>query len=183
VGLLLTLTPPQGGRHDVDHHDGVVEVQCHHLELDAPVVLTGPAQASVRGSGRRHVVGHDGIDHEHRVGLDSDALVADTLTQILQRPLQVQTACLTTAIITDLTADLRKIKQPVLVVHGDADTSAPLPITGNPPPNSSPTQNCSSTQAHRTGCTSPRRTGSAPTCSPSWTTPETHHVRDHQPLT
>jgi len=62
----------------------------------------------------------------------SDALVADTLTQILQPPLQVQTACLTAAITTDLTADLQKVTQPVLVVHGDADTSAPLPITGQP---------------------------------------------------
>lgn len=58
--------------------------------------------------------------------------MADTLTQILQPPLQVQTACLTTAITTDLTADLHKVTQPVLVVHGDADASAPLPITGQP---------------------------------------------------
>ena len=62
----------------------------------------------------------------------SDALVADTLVQILQPPLQVQTACLTSAVTTDLTAALEALSLPVLVVHGDADVSAPLPLTGEP---------------------------------------------------
>jgi len=53
----------------VAYHDGVVEVQCHDLELDASIVFADPDQASVRGSGRRHVVGHDGVEHELRVGL------------------------------------------------------------------------------------------------------------------
>jgi non-heme chloroperoxidase len=62
----------------------------------------------------------------------SDALVSDTLVQILQPPLQVQTACLTSAVSTDLTAALQTLSIPVLVVHGDADASAPLALTGEP---------------------------------------------------
>ena len=62
----------------------------------------------------------------------SDALVDDTITQILQPPLPVQTACLTTALSTDLTPDLPDVDVPVLMVHGDADASAPLEITGRP---------------------------------------------------
>jgi len=59
----------------VDHHDGVVEVQCHDLELDAPIVFADPDETSVSGSGRRHVVGHDGVDHELRMGL-ADAVAS-----------------------------------------------------------------------------------------------------------
>jgi hypothetical protein len=45
------------------------------IELDAPIVFTDPDQASVRGGGRRHAVGRDGVDDEHRVGL-ADAVAS-----------------------------------------------------------------------------------------------------------
>ena len=31
----------------MNHHDGVVEVQCHDLELDAPIVFADPDQPRV----------------------------------------------------------------------------------------------------------------------------------------
>lgn len=65
----------------------------------------------------------------------SDAVVADALVNILQPPLEVQTACLRAALATDLTNELRSLTMPVMVVHGDADASAPLEITGRPTAN------------------------------------------------
>ena len=62
----------------------------------------------------------------------SQALVDDGVRQILATPLEVQVACLRAFATTDLTADLQAIDLPVLVVHGDADASAPIDITGRP---------------------------------------------------
>jgi len=61
-------------------------VQCHDLELDASIVFADPDQASVRGSSHRHVVGHDGVDHELRMGLAN----AVTSRQRVPRPQLLQ---------------------------------------------------------------------------------------------
>lgn len=45
-------SPPQLGRHHVDHDDVLVEVQRNDLQLDAAIVLADPDQARVRGRGR-----------------------------------------------------------------------------------------------------------------------------------
>jgi pimeloyl-ACP methyl ester carboxylesterase len=62
----------------------------------------------------------------------SPALVDDAVTTILTTPLEVQAACLRTTLGTDLTADLAAVDVPALVVHGDADASAPIDLTGRP---------------------------------------------------
>jgi non-heme chloroperoxidase len=62
----------------------------------------------------------------------SQALVDDGVRTILRTPLQVQIASLRTFAGTDLTDDLTRVGVPVLVVHGDADASAPFEITGKP---------------------------------------------------
>lgn len=62
----------------------------------------------------------------------SRALVDDGIRAILTTPLEVQLACLRTFATTDLTADLGRIEVPVLVLHGDADASAPIDLTGRP---------------------------------------------------
>lgn len=62
----------------------------------------------------------------------SQALVDDGIRQILATPLEVQVATLRAFTGTDLTADLAAIDLPVLVVHGDADASAPIDLTGRP---------------------------------------------------
>lgn len=62
----------------------------------------------------------------------SQALVDDGVRAILTTPLEVQLACLRAFTSTDLTEDLRRIDVPVLVVHGDADASAPIDLTGRP---------------------------------------------------
>ncbi len=56
----------------------------------------------------------------------------DGVRQILATPLEVQVACLRAFATADLTEDLQAIDLPVLVVHGDADASAPVEITGRP---------------------------------------------------
>lgn len=60
----------------------------------------------------------------------SDALVEDAMADILRTPLEVATALLDAAWRTDLTAETAALDVPVLVVHGDADASAPLELTG-----------------------------------------------------
>ncbi|MDD7941731.1 alpha/beta hydrolase [Actinomycetospora lutea] len=62
----------------------------------------------------------------------SQALVDDGVRTILRTPLEVQIACLRTFAGTDLTEDLTRVEVPTLVVHGDADASAPFEITGRP---------------------------------------------------
>lgn len=62
----------------------------------------------------------------------SDALVDDGVAAILATPLEVQSACFRAMTTTDLTADLAAVRVPALVVHGDADASAPLDVTGRP---------------------------------------------------
>ncbi len=62
----------------------------------------------------------------------SRALVEDGIRRILSTPLEVQIACLRAFATTDLTTDLHRIDIPVSVVHGDADVSAPIDITGRP---------------------------------------------------
>lgn len=62
----------------------------------------------------------------------SDALVDDGVTSILATPLEVQTACFRAMATTDLTADLAAVDVPTLVIHGDADASAPIDVTGRP---------------------------------------------------
>jgi non-heme chloroperoxidase len=60
----------------------------------------------------------------------SQALVDDGVRQILATPLEVQVACLRAFSTADLTEDLQAIDLPVLVVHGNADASAPIDVTG-----------------------------------------------------
>jgi pimeloyl-ACP methyl ester carboxylesterase len=62
----------------------------------------------------------------------SQALVDDGVTTILATPLEVQAACLRETFGTDLTSDLAAVDVPALVVHGDADASAPIDLTGRP---------------------------------------------------
>jgi pimeloyl-ACP methyl ester carboxylesterase len=62
----------------------------------------------------------------------SQALVDDGIRRILTTPLEVQIACLRAFACTDLTTDLQRIGIPIQVVHGDADASAPIDITGRP---------------------------------------------------
>lgn len=62
----------------------------------------------------------------------SEALVDDGVATILATPLEVQTACFRAMTGTDLTADLAAVDVPALVIHGDADASAPLDLTGRP---------------------------------------------------
>ncbi|HEY4421254.1 MAG TPA: alpha/beta hydrolase [Pseudonocardia sp.] len=61
----------------------------------------------------------------------SPALVDDAVRSILLTPLEVQSATLQ-AMGTDMQAELRSIDIPALVVHGDADASAPIDFTGRP---------------------------------------------------
>lgn len=60
----------------------------------------------------------------------SPALVQDGVNTILATALETQVACLRTCFDTDLRADLTRIAVPTLVVHGDADASAPIDLTG-----------------------------------------------------
>jgi non-heme chloroperoxidase len=49
-----------------------------------------------------------------------------------QTPLQVALLCNRALVETDFRAELRTIKTPMLIVHGDQDKSAPIPLTGQP---------------------------------------------------
>jgi pimeloyl-ACP methyl ester carboxylesterase len=62
----------------------------------------------------------------------SEAVVDDTFVNILQSPLEVQEACVRTMFALDAAADLRRLSQPVLLLHGDRDASAPLELTAQP---------------------------------------------------
>jgi len=58
--------------------------------------------------------------------------LAPVTRQILDAPLAVQIACARAFATVDLSADLRGIDVPVLVLHGTADASAPHAITAVP---------------------------------------------------
>lgn len=60
----------------------------------------------------------------------SPSLVEDGVRTILATPLETQVACFRTIVNTDLRVDLTRIEIPTLVVHGDADASAPIDLTG-----------------------------------------------------
>jgi non-heme chloroperoxidase len=51
---------------------------------------------------------------------------------MMHTPLDVGIACNETMVAADVRADLRSVSIPALVVHGDADASAPLALTGAP---------------------------------------------------
>ena len=62
----------------------------------------------------------------------SRALVDDGVRAILTTPLEVQVACLRAFTLVDLRRDLAALDVPVLLLHGDADASAPIGITARP---------------------------------------------------
>lgn len=62
----------------------------------------------------------------------SQSIADDGVTAILNTPLEVQSACMRAFALTDLTEELRVLPVPALVIHGDADASAPLEFTGRP---------------------------------------------------
>lgn len=97
---------------------GFVDALVAELRADRPAWFQGGAAAYFATAGSGSWV--------------SQALVDDGIRTILRTPLAVQIACLRTFAGTDLTDDLTRITVPVLVVHGDADASAPLEITGRP---------------------------------------------------
>jgi non-heme chloroperoxidase len=59
----------------------------------------------------------------------SQALANEVLAVGLRVPLEVLVACQRAGTGTDVTADLEALRIPVLLVHGDADVSAPLELT------------------------------------------------------
>lgn len=64
---------------------------------------------------------------------DTSPQMMDWLALEMQRlPLPIAIACNKTLVETDLRPDLSKVDRPTLVLHGDADASAPLEITGKP---------------------------------------------------
>lgn len=62
----------------------------------------------------------------------SSATLDWTLRMIVDTPLQVLLDTLWANVETDCREDLRRFPVPTLVLHGDADASAPLEITGRP---------------------------------------------------
>lgn len=60
------------------------------------------------------------------------ALVEDAMAVALRVPMEVLVACQRAGTATDVGADLAALDIPTLFIHGDADESAPLPITGKP---------------------------------------------------
>jgi pimeloyl-ACP methyl ester carboxylesterase len=60
----------------------------------------------------------------------SPETVAAGVRMLLECPLPVALACNRALTSTDLRVDCRRIRTPTLVVHGDADASAPLEATG-----------------------------------------------------
>lgn len=62
---------------------------------------------------------------------DTSAPMQDWLTSMMNRAsLPVAIACNRSMVDTDFRADLRDVTVPTLLIHGDADASAPLPLTG-----------------------------------------------------
>jgi non-heme chloroperoxidase len=62
----------------------------------------------------------------------SEDLGAWTRRQILQTPLVAALESQRSVVEADFRAELRRLALPTLVIHGDADTSAPLELTGRP---------------------------------------------------
>lgn len=62
----------------------------------------------------------------------SPAMIERTVRMCLGTSLPVQLACARTMFTTDYRADVAAVDVPVLVVHGDADASTVLPLTGEP---------------------------------------------------
>src|ERR1700761_817296 len=60
----------------------------------------------------------------------SQAMVDWGIAMMAQIPLHVALACNTTMLKNDFSPDCRAVKIPTLIVHGTADASAPLPLTG-----------------------------------------------------
>jgi pimeloyl-ACP methyl ester carboxylesterase len=60
----------------------------------------------------------------------SDAMIAWVKGLMLQCSLRAAVQCHVALTSTDFRADLREIRLPTLVVHGDKDVSAPFPLTG-----------------------------------------------------
>jgi pimeloyl-ACP methyl ester carboxylesterase len=54
------------------------------------------------------------------------------IDMLLRTPLPILLTCNRTVTETDFRPDLRGIKKPTLVIHGDRDVSAPLDLTGRP---------------------------------------------------
>ncbi len=62
----------------------------------------------------------------------SDDLGAWTRRQIVDTPLIVALACQRSLVEADFRPELRRLDLPTLIIHGDADTSAPLELTARP---------------------------------------------------
>jgi pimeloyl-ACP methyl ester carboxylesterase len=62
----------------------------------------------------------------------SPEMVAWVKAMMLDTSMQAVLDCLRGLQETDFRADLPRIGVPTLIVHGDADRSAPLPLTGRP---------------------------------------------------
>jgi pimeloyl-ACP methyl ester carboxylesterase len=95
--------------------------------------VAGTAQALIRDRAAWFVSGGDDYFAVHGSGSwVSSAMIDRTLRMCLGTPLLVQLACAQTGFTTDYRADLASVDVPALVVHGDADASAPLAMTGEP---------------------------------------------------
>jgi non-heme chloroperoxidase len=103
------------------HVEGVVGAEAYAAAL-AEVRADRPAWFATRRNGY-FALPHSGV---------SDALVADAMGVALRVPMEVLIACQRAGTATDVTADLAALDVPTLFIHGDADESAPLPITGKP---------------------------------------------------
>jgi pimeloyl-ACP methyl ester carboxylesterase len=62
----------------------------------------------------------------------SAAQADDAIAGALRVPMEVLLACQRAGTATDVAADLAALDVPTLFLHGDADQSAPLEITGKP---------------------------------------------------
>jgi non-heme chloroperoxidase len=62
----------------------------------------------------------------------STAMAEDAIAAALRVPMEVLLACQRAGTATDVSADLAALDIPTLFLHGDADQSAPLEITGKP---------------------------------------------------
>lgn len=62
----------------------------------------------------------------------SPAMRRWAIEMLLRTPLPILIACNKTVAETDYRPDLRRIRKPTLVIHGDRDVSAPLELTGRP---------------------------------------------------